>query len=238
MPEGMNIEVAHKLSKREKAGRAKRRWEEITEILEVLILAVAAIATSWSGYQAARGDGRQSVLYGESSRDRFEADAAATLGEQRLAADASMFNAWLQAQAAGTGASCDFVRRFTPITAGLRGLVKTDPFTDPTALRPRLHARVPEPGLEEAKRLNARASAASRRGRQRVRPPTGTCGDGGVRVGAVSWWRCQRFRLPGCGWARVACRRVAVYGLVTAPPGTLLAGSGGVEAARPRGAGE
>jgi hypothetical protein len=79
----------------------------------VLILAVTAIATAWSGYQAARGDGRQSVLYGESSRDRFEADAAATLGEQRLAADASMFNAWLQARAAGDRElQAMFVRRF------------------------------------------------------------------------------------------------------------------------------
>jgi hypothetical protein len=41
-------------------------------VLEVLVLAVAAIATAWSGYQAARGDGRQSVLYAESSRDRFQ----------------------------------------------------------------------------------------------------------------------------------------------------------------------
>jgi hypothetical protein len=113
MPEGMNIEVAHKLSEQDRAARAKRRWEEITEILEVLILAVTAIATAWSGYQAARGDGRQSVLYGESSRDRFEADAAATLGEQRLAADASMFNAWLQARAAGDRElQAMFVRRF------------------------------------------------------------------------------------------------------------------------------
>ena len=109
----MNIEVAHKLSEQDRVDRAKRRWEEIIEILEVLILAVAAIATAWSGYQAARGDGRQSVLYGESSRDRFEADAAATLGEQRLAADASMFNAWLQARAAGNRElQATFVRRF------------------------------------------------------------------------------------------------------------------------------
>jgi TRAP-type C4-dicarboxylate transport system permease small subunit len=58
----MNLEVAHRLSEKERADRAKRRWEEIVEILEVLILAAAAIATAWSGYQAARGDGRQSVL--------------------------------------------------------------------------------------------------------------------------------------------------------------------------------
>jgi hypothetical protein len=55
------------------------------------------------------------VLYSESSRDRFEADVAATLGEQRLAADASMFNAWLQARAArDPRLQATFVRRFSP----------------------------------------------------------------------------------------------------------------------------
>jgi hypothetical protein len=75
MPEGMNLEVAHKLSEQERADRARHRWEEIVEIVEVLALAIAAIATAWSGYQAARGDGHQSVLYGQSSRDRRAFDA-------------------------------------------------------------------------------------------------------------------------------------------------------------------
>ena len=133
MPEGMNLEVAHRLSEKERADRAKRRWEEIVEILEVLILAAAAIATAWSGYQAARGDGRQSVLYGQSSRDRFQADAAATLGGQELAADASMFNAWLQARAAGNARlEAAFVRRFSPeYRSAFEAWLRTDPFTNP-----------------------------------------------------------------------------------------------------------
>jgi hypothetical protein len=162
MPEGMNLEVAHRLSEKERADRAKRRWEEIVEILEVLILAAAAIATAWSGYQAARGDGRQSVLYGQSSRDRFQADAAATLGGQELAADASMFNAWLQARAAGNARlEAAFVRRFSPeYRRGFEAWLRADPFTDPAA--PAGPAHMPEyrnPRLEEAQRLNDRASA-------------------------------------------------------------------------------
>ena len=62
MPEQMNVEVAHKLSEREKTAAEKRRWEEILEIVEVVVLALAAIATAWSGYQAAKGDGQQSIL--------------------------------------------------------------------------------------------------------------------------------------------------------------------------------
>ena len=81
MPEQMNVEVAHKLSEREKAAREKRRWEEALEILEVLLLAAAAIATAWSGYQAAKGDGQQAVLYSKASVDRVQANTAATLGQ-------------------------------------------------------------------------------------------------------------------------------------------------------------
>src|SRR4029450_8025477 len=92
MPEEMNVEVAHKLSEREETAREKRRWEEIIEILEVVVLAVAAIATAWSGYQAARGDGEQSVLYSEGSVYRVQGNTAATSGQQRLAARGARVN--------------------------------------------------------------------------------------------------------------------------------------------------
>jgi hypothetical protein len=163
MPEQMNVEVAHKLSERESKAGEKRRWEEVIEILEVVLLAAAAIATAWSGYQAARGDGRQSVLYGQSSRDRFQADAASTLGGQELVADSSMFNAWLQAKAANNPQlQAAFARRFTPeYGSAFQAWLKTDPFTNPAApagpgYMPQYHNRQ----LEEARRLNDRASAA------------------------------------------------------------------------------
>jgi hypothetical protein len=38
MPEGMNLEVAHRLSEQERADRTRRRWQEVLEILEVLVL--------------------------------------------------------------------------------------------------------------------------------------------------------------------------------------------------------
>jgi hypothetical protein len=163
VPEGMNVEVAHKLSERERSDRAKRRWEEVAEVLEVLVLAVAAIATAWSGYQAARGDGRQSVLYGQSSRDRFQADAAATVGGQRLVADSAMFTAWLQARAAGDARlQAEFARRFSPEYRGaFQAWLKTDPFGDPAApAGPGYMPQYHNPSLEEAQRLNAQASQA------------------------------------------------------------------------------
>ena len=81
MPEEMNIETAYALSERG-AGTPEehRRWRELGEIFEIVILAIVAVATAWSGYQAARWDGRQAFLYGVSTRIRVEADEAATLG--------------------------------------------------------------------------------------------------------------------------------------------------------------
>jgi hypothetical protein len=180
MPEGMNIEVAHKLSEQDRADRAKRRWEEIIEILEVLILAVAAIATAWSGYQSARGDGSQSVLYGESM----------------------------------------FVRRFIPeYRSAFEAWLKTDPFTDPAA--PAGPGYMPEyrsPGLEEAKRLNAQASAAFEAG-----TATRETADRYVRVTVVFALVLflvavgQRFRLPGVRMGAMGLAvGLLVYGLVTA----------------------
>jgi hypothetical protein len=167
MPEGMNIEVAHKLSEHERADRHKRRWEEVFEILEVLVLAIAAIATAWTGYQAARGDGAQSVLYGEATRDRFEADAAATLGGQQLVADSAMFNGWLQARAANDQQlEAVFVRRFTPdYRSAFEAWLKTDPFTNPAApAGPGYMPQYRNPQLEQAKRLNAQAAATFEEG--------------------------------------------------------------------------
>jgi hypothetical protein len=82
MPEDMNLEVAHKLTEREEPVRGSRRWEEVIEILGVLLLAVAAVATAWGGFQAAKGDGRQSILYAEAGVDRVQATTVAIAGQQ------------------------------------------------------------------------------------------------------------------------------------------------------------
>ena len=135
MPEQMNVEVAHKLSEREKTAAEKRRWEEVLEIVEVVVLALAAIATAWSGYQAARGDGQQSILYSKASVDRVRANTAASLGQQRLAADGAMFSAWLEARAANDRQlQAMLVRRFSPeYRTAFTAWLATEPFTNPDA---------------------------------------------------------------------------------------------------------
>jgi hypothetical protein len=167
MPEQMNVEVAHKLSERERAARERHRWEEVIEILEVVLLALAAIATAWSGYQAARGDGQQSVLYSDASVDRGQANTAATLGQQRLAADGAMFSAWLQARAANNPRlQAMLVRRFSPeYRTAFVAWLETEPFTNPDA--PPGPGYLPEyrnPQMEQATKLNEKAATLEKAG--------------------------------------------------------------------------
>jgi hypothetical protein len=96
VPEGMNVEVVHGLTdqdEHEDQESGRSRWVKTLEIIEMVVLAIVAIATAWSGYQATKWDGQQSLLYGQASRDRFQADAASTYGGQLLSADASFFTA-------------------------------------------------------------------------------------------------------------------------------------------------
>jgi hypothetical protein len=160
-----NVEIAHALSEQKVAEHgmspaSKRRWEEVLEIVELAFLAIIAIATAWSGYQAARWDGHQAILYGQATRLRFEADAASTRGGQQLVSDSGMFNAWLQAHDGGNqGLARQFERRFTPdYHVAFEAWLATDPFTNPNAPPgPGFMPQLRNPLLEQSKRLNAQA---------------------------------------------------------------------------------
>jgi len=169
MPEGMNVEVAHKLSEgsdpEESSGR--RHWTEFAEILEVIVLAMVAIATAWSGYQAARWDGRQAYLYGTASAMRVEADEALTLGGERKLLDVTTFNTWVEAQRSGDEKlAALYVRRFSPeFEVAFEAWVATDPAHNPDA--PPGPSFMPEyvnPGTQKGQRLNDGASAAFEEG--------------------------------------------------------------------------
>jgi hypothetical protein len=164
MPEGHNVEISHKLSEKdaEGDGQRKARWEVVVEVAEVAVLAIVAIATAWSGYQAARWDSERSVLYGRASADRFQADAASTLGGQELSADAAMFTAYLQARSAGNSKlEAVYIRRFTPdYRAAFFAWLKTEPFTNPAAPPgPGYMRQYHNPSFASAGRLNALAAA-------------------------------------------------------------------------------
>jgi hypothetical protein len=129
VPESEHAEHASNLGAHESSRVAHPFWETLIEIIEVAVLALVAIATAWSGYQAAKWDGHQSVLYGTSSTDRFRADADSTAGGQEQAADASIFTAWLQATSAhNSKVAALYVRRFTPgLPNRIRGMADDRP---------------------------------------------------------------------------------------------------------------
>jgi hypothetical protein len=161
MPEDANIEIAHKLSE-PSVDKHRRHSEELLEVVEVFLLAIIAIATAWSGYEAARWDGQQALRYGEAIRDRFAADAASTLSGQRLVANSSIFTAWLTAKHTGMAElQRELERRFTPeYRASFEAWLATDPDHNPDAPPgPGYMPLFREPGMEEAKRLNERATA-------------------------------------------------------------------------------
>jgi hypothetical protein len=112
-----------------------RRWEEVIEIVGILLLAVAAVATAWGSFQAAKGDGRQSILYAEAGVDRVHATTVAIAGQQRLASDAATFNEWLAAKRANDAQlQAMLVRRFSPeYRTAFDAWLKTAPFTTPSA---------------------------------------------------------------------------------------------------------
>ena len=130
----MNVEVAHELAKPDDAPSERWTWRRI-EIFEVTVLAIVALATAWSGYQAAKWDGHQSLDYGTATRLRVEANEAATLAGQQRLLDVSTFNTWIQAYQQRDHELADlYVRRFSPeYRVAFHAWLKTDPFSNPHA---------------------------------------------------------------------------------------------------------
>jgi hypothetical protein len=126
----------------------------------------AALAT-WKAPEAAKGDGRQSILYAEAGVDRVQATTFAITGPQRLASDASTFNQWLAAKRTNDAQlQRMLVCRFSPeYRTAFDAWLKTAPFTTPSA--PPGPAYMPEyhnPQLEQAAHLNEEAAAAEEKG--------------------------------------------------------------------------
>ena len=135
MPEELNTEIAETLVSTESGGLTKTRWQQTVEIIEATLLAIVAVATAWSGYQAARWDGRQAELYGESSTMRNEADQALTLGGQQRLLDITTFNTWIEARNEGLDdLAALYERRFSPeFEVAFDAWIALDPFSNPDA---------------------------------------------------------------------------------------------------------
>jgi len=223
----MNVEVAHKLSEgpdRDESPK-RRHWTEFAEILEVIVLALVAIATAWSGYQAARWDGRQAYLYGTASRIRIEADEALTLGGQQKLLDVTTFNTWIEAQRSGDDQlAALYVRRFSPaFKVAFDAWVATDPAHTPEA--PPGPSFMPEyvnPGTEKGEELNGEASATfdegteARENADRYVRQTVLLATVLFLVAVAQRFRYRMVRMTAAGIA-VAVLILAVSGIVTLP---------------------
>jgi hypothetical protein len=162
MPEGggHNIEIAHHLNEAEHA-HAGSHAHRIVEVIEAVILALVAVTTAWSGYQAARWDAEQSVLYGRSSRLRVEGQTLEVESNQAKAFNASMIVEWLKSESHGETKLADFFERhlLPEFRPAFESWKKTDPLNNPSApVSPLVMPEYRDPKGEEAARKNNEAT--------------------------------------------------------------------------------
>ncbi len=99
-------EVEVSVEKESKTRRERLEWW--TDLLAVLIVVTATVAASWSGYQAARWGGVQSIHFAEASGKRVESSRAAALANTEFLLDVSIFSSWLEAYARDDAELADF----------------------------------------------------------------------------------------------------------------------------------
>ncbi len=171
MPEDLNVEIAGGLAE---AGNPheqpdKLRWERFVEISEAIVLAFVAVSTAWSGYQAAKWDGRQAERYGTASAIRIQADELLTLGGQQKLLDVATFNTWIQAKKDGRERlAALYLRRFSPeFKIAFDAWVATHPFSNPNApAGPSFMPQYTNPQIDQGDAMNAEATAIFEEGTQ------------------------------------------------------------------------
>jgi hypothetical protein len=166
MPEGFNIEIAHKLAEHEAGATASARFD-LLEIAEAVMLALIAVATAWSGYHAAKWDGHQALLYAHASTLRSEAGVAAIEGAQQRLLDVVQSNEWIRARDAKNPQLADAYRdRLSDeYRVAFDAWLKTEPLTNPDApsgptAMPQYHNAL----LAQAAELNHKATATFKEG--------------------------------------------------------------------------
>ena len=157
---GANIEVAHHLNEHEHGEHGGTSKTKILEVFEAVVLALVAIATAWAGYQAAKWDSVQSLLYGRASKLRVEAQGKAGYATQIQLYNALTVSEWLKADAAGNTKLAElFERRLLPeIRPAFEAWKATDPIHNPSA--PAGPAQMPQyhsAPTEEAQKLDQEA---------------------------------------------------------------------------------
>jgi len=162
-PGELNVEIAQQLG--EPAIHAlthHSQLEKFLEILEAVVLAMVAVGTAWSGYQAARWDGHQSELYGQSIQLNTRSSGLMTLAGQERIYDTVTFNTWLNAVSNGRSAEARLIeKRFRDeYRVAFVRWIQTDPLNNPKAPPgPIFMAEYRNAKAEQAGNLASQASA-------------------------------------------------------------------------------
>ena len=122
-------------------GELVDRW---IEMLLAVMLGAVTLATAWSGYQAARWGGTQSILFSQAGALRTESMRASTQGGQQTQIDVAIFSNWINAYADENEALVTFYQeRFRDeFKPALEAWLATDPANNPDA--PSSPFRMPE----------------------------------------------------------------------------------------------
>ena len=113
MSEHVHVHAPHELT--ESHGESTSRSERVLELVATILLSLATLGIAWSGYQAARWNGRQAREYAQANTARSMANRAATTGDQFRTQDLLNFNRWLEVSTQGNHQLADlYQRRFRP----------------------------------------------------------------------------------------------------------------------------
>src|SRR5215475_5595480 len=222
MPEGLSpSEVGKEISEhrarvaekaeQEKEGAATEHHgrERVITIIEAVLLAVVAVLAAWSGFAAAKWGTESSLQLAKASAARTEANRADLESFQLRNFDSLTFNAWFTAYVAGNKNAMQVAEmRFRPnFLVAFNAWLKTDPFTNPHA--PKGPTYMPEyiqPGLAQANRLDAQASA-----RYAAGEAAGSNSDGYVRT--TVYLATVLFLVGISGHFRVRAARLGLIGI-------------------------
>jgi hypothetical protein len=159
MSEHMHVHAPHELSESGNASTA--RSERVLELVATILLSIATLGIAWSGYQAARWNGRQAEEYATANTSRSFANRATTNGDAERTQDLLVFNQWLEFTTTNEQALANaYEQRFRPgFRDALEAWLALEPTTNPDA--PRSPFQMPEyrvPELEKADRLERSAT--------------------------------------------------------------------------------
>lgn len=134
------------------------------EVFSTLLLAIATVATAWSGYQAARWSGEQTIAFSAANAARVESTRASTRAGQLAQIDVALFTQWVDAYARNETKLRDFYfKRFRPeFKPALEAWLATRPLKNPNApLSPFAMPQYKLADQERADRLSVEAQKQS-----------------------------------------------------------------------------